>query len=71
MNEEEVLAAREKLKERMGNTQIGGKGIDISSNFYQALREERRSMLISKMSTKTKNLSQPLRSLVSAIRAWN
>lgn len=34
MNEEEVLAAREKLKERMGNTQIGGKGIDISSNFY-------------------------------------
>ena len=29
MNEEEVQAARDKLKERMGNTQIGGKGIII------------------------------------------
>ena len=27
MNEEELQAARDKLKERMGNTQIGGKGI--------------------------------------------
>ena len=32
MNEEEVQAARDKLKERMGNTQIGGKGITIFSH---------------------------------------
>ena len=34
MNEEEVQAARDKLKERMGNTQIGGKGTITAISQY-------------------------------------